>query len=124
MKWRRGRFQATVFLSDNFGNVFADTGGYGFASRFTKVALQWAEDRLVHFGFDYSYNDPGRGVIQLVSTNEVFLGQNPNLGPAGLSVLPIVGVTPFVNTGEIATDNAQFFNVESGDRTRANGDSI
>lgn len=100
------------FLSDNFGNVFADDGGYGMATRLTRI-MPWAANRLFHLGFDYSYNDPGRGVVQLVSTNEVFVGQNPNLGPAGLSSLPIIGVTPFVNTGELATDNAQFFNVES-----------
>lgn len=100
------------FLSDNFGNVFADSGGYGLASRLTRVALEWGENRLFHMGVDYSYNDPGRGVVQLVSTNEVFVGQNPNLGPAGLSVLPIEGVTPFVNTGELDADNVQLFNAE------------
>lgn len=100
-------------LSDGFGNVFSDTGGYGLAMRSTRVALQWADDRLLHFGLDYSYNDPGRGVVQLVSTNEVFVAQNPNLGPSGLSVLPIEGVTPFVNTGLLAAENAQFFNVEA-----------
>ncbi len=100
------------FLSDNFGNVFADSG-YGLAARLTQIAIEWGQNRLFHIGVDYSYNDPGRGLIQLVSTNEVFIAQNPNLGPAGLSVLPIVGVTPFVNTGVISAENVQFFNVES-----------
>ena len=100
------------FLSDNFGNVFADSG-YGLATRLTQIALEWGQNRLFHIGVDYSYNDPGRGLIQLVSTNEVFLAQNPNLGPSGLSVLPIVGVTPFVNTGVIQADRLQYFNIES-----------
>ena len=100
-------------LSDNFGNVFSDSGGYGLASRLTTIAVDGGEDRLLHFGVDYSFNNPGRGVVQLVNTNELFLGQNPNLGPDGLSVLPIVGVPPFVNTGQIAADSAQFFNVET-----------
>lgn len=100
------------FLSDNFGNVFADNGGYGMATRLTRIRSNPNNDRLVHMGAGYSFNDPGRGVVQLVSTNEVFLAQNPNLGPAGLSVLPIEGVTPFVNTGELATNNVQFLNFE------------
>lgn len=101
------------FLSDNFGNVFADSGGYGLVTRLTKVAAEWGEDRLFHVGFDYSYANPGRGLVQIVSTNEVFVGQNPNLGPAGLSVLPIDAVPPFVNTGVVPTDAIQFFNFES-----------
>ncbi len=101
------------FLSDNFGNVFSDSGGYGMATRLTRIVRQWRENQLVHAGFDYSYNDPGRGVVQFVSTNEVFVGQNPNLGLPGLSVLPIVGVPPFVNTGLLPAENAQFFNFES-----------
>ncbi|MEM7453490.1 MAG: porin [Planctomycetota bacterium] len=100
-------------LSDNFGNVFSDSGGYGLATRLTRIVAEWGRNQLIHFGVDYSYNDPGRGVVQLVSTNEVFVAQNPNLGPAGLSVLPIEGVTPFVNTGVIPADSAEFFNIES-----------
>jgi phosphate-selective porin OprO/OprP len=100
------------FLSDNFGNVFADSGGYGMAARLTRLLAEWSDGRLIHVGVDYSYNNPGRGLIQLVSTNEVFVGQNPNLGPAGLSSLPIEGVTPFVNTGALAAETAEFFNVE------------
>ncbi len=100
------------FLSDNFGNVFADSGGYGMATRLTRIVSGSRDDRLLHLGAGYSYNDPGRGVVQLVSTNEVFVAQNPNLGPAGLSVLPIEGVTPFVNTGELSANNVQFLNFE------------
>ena len=100
------------FLSDNFGNVFSDAGGYGLATRLTKA---WQPDRRTfHAGFDYSVNDPGGGLIQIVSTNEFFVGQNPNLGLAALSVLPIVGVPPFVNSGPINTDTIHFFNFESG----------
>ena len=115
MRDERGTWAASGyrFLSDNFGNVFADNGGYGLATRLTRIVASSGDDRLVHIGADYSYNDPGNGVIQLVSTNEVFVGQNPNLGPAGLSVLPIVGVTPFVNTGEIAANNLQLLNFEA-----------
>ena len=102
------------FLSDNFGNVFADAGGYGLTSRVTTIAAEWGDDRLLHLGLDYSYANPGRGFVQIVSTNELFVGQNPNLGPAGLSVLPITAVPPFVNTGVVAADSIQFFNVESG----------
>ena len=101
------------FLSDNFGNVFADDGGYGLATRLTRVVSQWGSGNLFHLGFDYSYNDPGRGLVQFVSTNEVFLGQNPNLGPSGLSVLPIIGIPPFVNTGPLPTDTAQLYSAEA-----------
>lgn len=101
------------FLSDNFGNVFADAGGYGIATRVTQILAERSEHELIHLGLDYSYNDPGRGIIQLVSTNEVFVGQNPNLGPAGLSSLPIEGVPPFVNTGQLNASDVQFFNLES-----------
>ena len=65
------------FLSDNFGNVFSDSGGYGMVARLTAVPFEFGENRLLRLGADYSYNEPGRGVVQFVSTNEVFVGQNP-----------------------------------------------
>ena len=101
------------FLSDNFGNVFGDNGGYGLTTRLTRVLAQTAPNRLVHVGVDYSLNDPGRDTVQFASTNEVFLSQNPNLGPSGLSVLPLVGVTPFVNTGPLTVETVQFFSAEA-----------
>ncbi len=99
------------YLSDNFGNVYADTGGYGLATRVTALLYsdQW---RTVHIGLDYSYNDPGRGEIQYVSTNEFFVGQNPTLGAGGLPVLPLVHVPAFVDTGVMAAQRSQLFNVE------------
>lgn len=100
------------YLSDNFGNVYADTGGYGAAMRLTYLPVDCGDERLVHLGVDYSFNDPGRGLVQYVSTNEFFVGQNPTLGPGGLSVLPIVGVPPFVNTGAIPTEHANLLNFE------------
>lgn len=100
------------YLSDNFGNVYADSGGYGTATRLTLVPLEWDNGQLVHLGFDYSFNDPGRNLVQYVSANELVFGQNPNLGAGGLSVLPIVGVPPFVNTGQVPTQHTNIFGVE------------
>lgn len=100
------------YLSDNFGNVYADTGGYGMASRVTYLPVDCGDERLVHVGADYSYNNPGRGFVQYASQDQFFVGQQPALGPAGLSVLPIVGVPPFVNTGAIPTQRTSLVNLE------------
>ncbi len=109
MTWAASGYR---YLSDNFGNVYADTGGYGVATRITALPVDHGDSGLVHVGFDYSYNDPGRDNVQFVSTNEFFVGQNPNLGPSGLSVLPIVAVPLFVNTGDMLTSRTDLFNVE------------
>ncbi len=100
------------YISDNFGNVYADEGGYGVETRLTALPVDLG-DRVLHFGVDYSYKEPGRGLVQLANTNEFFLGQNPILGAGGLSVLPLVNVPPFVNTGQIAARREQEFNVEA-----------
>lgn len=100
-------------LSDNFGNVYSDSNGYGLATRLTSIAGEWGENELVHLGAGFSLLSPGQGFVQIASSNEFFVGQNPTAGPVGLSSLPIVGVPPFVNTGPIAADLAQFFNLET-----------
>ncbi len=99
------------YLSDNFGNVYSD-GGYGLSTRLTALPISWGDERHFHVGVDYSVSSPGRGQVLFVSTNEFFGAQNPNIGLASLSVLPIVGVPPFVNTGRLDADLDQFFNVE------------
>ena len=101
------------YLSDNFGNDYADTGGYGLATRISMLPIDCGDEQLFHVGFDYSYNNPGRDEVQYVSTNEFFVGQNTTLGPGGLSVLPIVAVPPFVNTGIMDTQHTNLFNVEA-----------
>jgi phosphate-selective porin OprO/OprP len=100
------------YLSDNFGNVYSDSGGYGLATRITCLAID-AGHRLLHLGVDYSYKNPGRDVVQLGNTNEFFIGQNPLVGAGGLSVLPIVRVPSFVATGPIDARSEQVFNVEA-----------
>jgi phosphate-selective porin OprO/OprP len=99
-------------LSDNFGNVYGESGGYGLATRFTYLPIDEGDGRIVHLGFDYSFVDPARNMIQYASTDEVFIGQNPNLGPTSLSVLPIEFTPAFVNTGVFTVDNVNLFNVE------------
>ncbi len=101
------------YISDNFGNVYSDSGGYGFSSRFTRIVADWGCDRMLHVGVDYSFDTPGRGILQFVNTNELFLGQNPILGPGGLTPLPLVGVPLYVNSGPIAADSSNTFNLES-----------
>ena len=109
MTWAASGYR---YLSDNFGNVYADTGGYGVATRVTALPIDYGDSGLVHVGLDYSYNDPGRDQVQYASTNEFFVGQQPDLGPLALSVEPIVAVPPFVNTGAMPTNRTNLFNVE------------
>jgi len=102
------------FLSDNFGNAYGDDGGWGLATRGTMLPIyENGGERLVHLGADYSFNDPGRDVVQFVNVPEFFLGQNPLLGPAGLDKLPLDQVTPFVNTGAVPANHTHIFNLEA-----------
>ncbi|MCA9120927.1 MAG: porin [Planctomycetaceae bacterium] len=100
------------YLSDNFGNVYADTGGYGLSTRITALPVDYGDTGLLHIGFDYSYNDPGRDLVQFASTDGFAGNQNPNLGLAGLSVLPITAIPAFVNTGAMPTSRTNLVNIE------------
>lgn len=100
------------FPSDNFGNVLEDSG-YGATTRLTGLVVDGGQDGLrVHLGGDYAHNTAGRAV-QFASTNEFLLSQNPAVGPGGLSVQPFDGLVPFVNTGPMAVDSIDLFNVEA-----------
>ncbi len=107
--WAVSGFRA---LSDNFGNVYGDSTGLGTAERLTWLVRDCGDSNLIHIGMDHSYVDPARNQLQLASQDEVFVGQQPTLGPGGLSVLPIVFVPPFVNTGVFDVDHANLFNLE------------
>lgn len=100
------------YLSDNYGNVYADTGGYGLAARLTGLVIDRGDDGLVHLGIDYSYNDPGRDSVQYASTNEFFVGQNPVGGAGGLTPSNLDAVPFFLSTGPMAVQNTNLFNLE------------
>ncbi|TWU47596.1 Phosphate-selective porin O and P [Rubripirellula tenax] len=84
MTWAVSGFRT---LSDNFGNVYGDNGGYGTAERITALLIDRGDCRVLHVGLDHSYLNPGRDQIQYASQDEIFVGQQPNFGPTGLSVL-------------------------------------
>ena len=96
------------YNSDNFGDVYTDTGGYGLASRVTALLVDGGDNRIVHVGADYSYNDPGNTAIRYASTNEVFVGQSTG----GVLPFPASSVPPFVDTGENLLDRTSLFNLE------------
>ncbi len=99
--------------SDNFGNVYGDDGGLGTAERLTFLPRDFSDSDLIHLGLGHSYIDPARNQMQLASQDEIFVGQQPNLGPTGLSVFPIVFVPPFVQSGVFNVDHANLFNLEA-----------
>ncbi len=99
-------------ISDNFGNVYGDNGGYGTAERLTALLLDNGDTGIFHVGLDHSFLQPARDQLLIASQDEIFIGQQPNLGPSGLSVQPIVNVPPFVNSGILNVNHANLFNVE------------
>lgn len=102
------------YLSDNFGNVYGDNGGWGLAMRGTMLPIYEDDGNfLIHLGANYSYNDPARDRVLYLNGPEYAQGQNPELGLAGLDKLPFVALTPFVNTGAMLTDQTNLFNLEA-----------
>jgi phosphate-selective porin OprO/OprP len=100
-------------ISDNYGNVYGEAGGYGTAERLTWLPVDHGDTGLVHFGVDHAFLDPARNVLQYASQDEIFVGQQPNFGPTGLSVSPIEFVPPFVNSGILNVDSVNLYNLES-----------
>lgn len=100
------------YPSDAFGDVYSDSG-YGMATRTTFLPYYEDDNHLIHIGFDYSFNNPARGVVGYATQPELFVGQNPLGGAAGLEPTPINGIPPFVATGAIPTQNTNLFNIEA-----------
>ncbi len=99
------------YPTDTFGGNVGDNGGFGMATRITKV-LGDCEDGngLFHLGAGYSFVDPASDLVQYQNQPEVFVSETGGaaLVPAGVPT----NVPPFVNTGLIPTDNVNLFNVE------------
>ena len=80
-------------------------GQFNDTSRLTFLPVDCGDDRVVHLGGGYTFFDPARNLLQYASQDEIFIGQNPALGPLGASVLPIDFGPPFVNTGAFNVDH-------------------
>ena len=100
-------------LADNFGNTYGDSTGLGTAERLTFLYRDRGDWDLIHLGVAHSYMDPARNQFQYASQPEIFAGQQPNLGPGGLAVLPIEFVPPFANAGVFNVEHANLINIEA-----------
>jgi phosphate-selective porin OprO/OprP len=107
MSWAVSGFR---FPTDFFGGNVGDSGGYGFATRWTALVIDEREDLRVHVGGAYCLADPSRNAIRYFSQPEFFVVDT------GLAALAPPsdpgGVPPFVDTGAIATQNFNLFGGE------------
>lgn len=99
------------FPTDAFGGNVGDNGGYGFATRLTRVlASEQQASPLLHFGGGYSFIDPANDVVRYRNQPEVFVGET---GGGGLVPVGVPSnVPPFVDTGLLPTDQVNLFNIE------------
>jgi phosphate-selective porin OprO/OprP len=103
---------AIRFPTDVYGGNVGDNGGYGVVGRTTLVPWESGDgDRLVHFGFGYSFVDPSNDLVQIRNQPEIFVAEDGGSGLAPPGVLS--AVPPFVDTGPIPTQNGQVFDLEA-----------
>lgn len=71
MTWAASAFRS---ITDAWGGLISDSGGYGFAGRFTWLPMDRANGKkLVHLGASYSYFDPANNAVRYAAPPEVFL---------------------------------------------------
>lgn len=99
------------YPTDTFGGNVGDNGGYGYAGRFTWLAIDCDDQGTLHFGIDYSFVDPANNSLRFQNQPELFVGETAGaLAPSGVpNNLP-----PFVNTGTISAENYHLFGMEGG----------
>jgi phosphate-selective porin OprO and OprP len=98
------------FPTDAFGGQVGDNGGYGLATRLTRLIVDNGQDRVVHVGGAYSMIDPANDAVRYRSQPEFFIAETGGAAfvPTGVPSR----VPPFVDTGVIATDKAHLFTAE------------
>lgn len=107
MTWAISVYRYPTF---GFGNNFGDNGGYGMTGRITALPVYEDDgERLLHIGFDYSFDDPSNDQLRFQSTPEIFDSENE-----GAPVLPGTSpiTTPWVDTGVVPTQNLNLIGVE------------
>lgn len=108
----RTTWAASVFRfpTDEFGGNVGDNGGYSTVGRLTHaIPLGPQEDGgALHFGADYSFIDPANDSVRYATPPEIGVGETGGGVPPGVpSTVP-----PFVDTGILAVNNVNLFDVE------------
>ena len=98
------------FPTDFFGSQIGDDGGYGMATRLTKVIAEGAGDSVFHVGGAYSFIDPANDAVRYLSQPEFFIAETGGAAfvPAGVPTT----VPPFADTGVIPTNTINLFAAE------------
>jgi len=98
------------FPTDQFGGNVGDNGGYGFAGRLTRLAIDDGDDMFLHVGGAYSFSDPADDAVRFRSQPEFFIAETG--GAAFESTGVPTTLPPFVDTGSFRTDNINLFGAE------------
>ncbi|QDT93638.1 Porin O precursor [Gimesia algae] len=114
MTWAFSGFR---FPTDTYGGNVGDSGGYGLATRLTKLLIDNGDgDGLFHIGGGFSFGNPANNLLRYRNQPEIFVSET-----GGAALVPIgvpTNVPPFVDTGLIPT---QKFNLFSGELAFAVG---
>ncbi len=114
MTWALSGFR---FPTDTYGGNIGDSGGYGLATRLTKLLIDNGDGNgLFHIGGGYSFGNPANNLLRYRNQPEIFVSETG--GAAQVPVGVPTAVPPFVDTGLIPTQN---FNLFSGELAYAIG---
>lgn len=98
------------FPTDVYGGQIGDNGGYGLATRLTRIIAEDSEGGVIHIGGAYSLIDPANDAVRYRSQPEFFIAETGGAAfvPAGVPAK----VPPFVDTGVLATNKTQLVAAE------------
>jgi phosphate-selective porin OprO/OprP len=98
------------FPTDPFGGQIGDSGGYGMATRLTRVIAEDNDGSVIHIGGAYSLIDPANDAVRYRAQPEFFVAETGGAAfvPSGVPT----GVPPFVDTGVLPAEKANLFAAE------------
>ncbi|VAX42396.1 Phosphate/pyrophosphate-specific outer membrane porin OprP/OprO [hydrothermal vent metagenome] len=103
-------FSGFRYPTNTFGGNIGDSGGFGLATRLTTLLIDNGEEGVLHLGGGYSFADPANNLTRYRNQPEFFVSETGGAAfvPTGVPS----AVPPFVDTGAIATNNFNHFNLE------------
>lgn len=103
-------FSAFRYPTDAYGANIGDSGGFGLATRVTKLLIDESDtEQLLHIGGGYSFANPANNLMRYRNQPEVVVSEEPGtLTPVGVPFR----VPPFVDTGLIPAQNYNLFSGE------------